>query len=186
MEAINAQDQVFTGEALAAQIDEKPTFGVTDGKAVEAEPLTDAELLAKLEDELKTKKFQVLGLSPASVRWLNNFIRDKAKFTGVEDAYFLTILAMDVLTLVNNDQAANPTSKKDILNTVKPYEMRALTIKLAHYFLSKNEGTGLDAAQKFLAVAQPINNALTTIQPIERQVKALQEKLKPATPAAQA
>lgn len=189
MEAVNTQEQTqetFTGSSLAAQMSEATNtteIGVNQGPT-EA-PVDDATLLISLEEKLNTGKFVVRGLSPNSVRYLNNFVKDKAKYSGVQDAYYLLILGMDTQTLVNIDNSLQ--MKATEMDTVKEYEMRGFTIKAANYFLSKAEGTGLKAAQNHLSIAQPINNAVIDIQAVEKQIAELKKKLgidPPPAPAA--
>lgn len=175
------QDQVFTGGELSAQINEveniQDSVGVDPSVTADGSigQIDDATLLVNLEQRLKDGKFVVRGLSPNSVRYLNNFIREKAQYKSPQDAYYLLILGMDIATIVNNDNAKNP-SKKD-LDVVQDYEMRAFTIKVANYFLSRIEGQGLKNAQPYFATAQPINNAILDIQVVEKQVEALRKKL---------
>jgi len=141
------------------------------------EPLSDEELLKTLQDRLNNGTFPV-ELSPRTLKNVRSFLQEKAKFKGHEEAMYVATAAFIVESLVGR-MGHVPAKETEKVQTI---QFPALTIKILCFFLSRHEGTGYTAVERYLAMSAPLNQALSKVQSTEQEVKRLEDALNPAQP----
>jgi hypothetical protein len=196
MEAVKTkeidQTQELTGAGLEAQIEASEGTSEIGAKlgpgaigAGEA-PLTevdDATLLVQLEDRLKKGTFPVTHLSPKRLKLVSTFLKDKAKYKGTQESYFLVAAMGEIVKHIALDVAAKLSEQEQNNNRI--YEINTDVLKILNYLMSKHEGTGGKSAEDFLSYAQPVMNAVHGIKTVEDKIKELREKIGLPTPETQ-
>jgi prepilin-type processing-associated H-X9-DG protein len=132
-----------------------------------------ATLLANLEEKRAKGKFPIHHYTSAKLARLANFMKTKAKFSGIQEAYFLVSLNLQLANLL----MADGHLKQHERNQDRVYELPAPIIEILVYFLNKHEGSSLSSASGFIEIAQPINNALANIQAADKKIQELRVEL---------
>lgn len=162
-------------------VDEEPAVSETEAKA-EVAPQTDLELLFSLRDRRQNGTFPVDSYSFRKLKELKNFMNNKVKFKGVQQAYYIFIALMDIETVIGAyEQAAGIGGKGipgDQYDVERTFDLRGVTLEIIDIFTRNHEASGMKDAKTFMDWALPLNNALGKVQQTDQIIKKLEEKIK--------
>lgn len=181
-EALVSQETETTEISKLAQIAEQFNEGTkAQPEEISEVEIDDATLLANLEERRAKGTFPIHHYTSQKLDRLSKFLKTKAKFKGIQEAYFIIALQLELAKLLGGDAAL----KQHERTQEKIYELPASLIEVIVYFLNKHEGSSLSSADDFLQIAMPINNALANVQAADSKIKELKVKIGIESPIAQ-
>jgi len=184
MQDLATKELDTTAEATTSELSElakiaedfKPETAEVQGVEIDS-----ATLLANLEEKRAKGKFPIHHYTSQKMAKLAQFMKTKAKFNGIQEAYFLVSLNLQLANIL----MADAPLKQHERNQERVYELPAPVIEILVYFLNKHEGSSLSSASGFLELAQPLNNALANVQATDKRIQELKVELGIEKPADQ-
>ena len=135
-----------------------------DAKKVEEKDLTPQEQLDQLKG-FRTNGSIAIDITHKEFKYIRNVFRSKTPWEGPNEAYLLCVLNMNLEQALSvMDEKSIESQKVNLLNS---------SIEAMGLFVNKISGSNLSSAQNNLSMLMTLNQAISQLQTIDKQIKKL-------------
>lgn len=135
---------------------------------IEEKELTPQEQLDQLKN-FRTNGSITLDITYKDFKYIRNTFRSKTPWEGPNEAYLLCVLNLNLeQALSKMDEKGTDVQKVDVLNG---------SIEAMSVFVNKISGSNLASAQNNLSMLMTLNQAISQLQTIDKQMKKLNDEV---------